>query len=119
LVGSTPNEPGSRAVIRKKELEVALEDEGALLFAEQLAAQVHDAVHCIAGKNEGLAIVLRHDRRSAGRACVISRIRKAREPLQEDFELEEHVDASRPADSREPLFARVGLLTPKSARIAQ
>jgi len=106
-------------VLRQEHLEVPLEDERALLLAEQQPAERDHALHAVARERQGLAVVLGDDRRLLRGARVVARVREAREPLQEHLELEERLLAAVLGQLRDPLIARVRLLAAQAARVPQ
>src|SRR5206468_5728653 len=77
LAHRAAHEPRPRAVVREELLEVALEDERALLLAEEHAAKPDDALHRLARVDERLAVVLSDDRGLLRRSGVVPRVGEA------------------------------------------
>ena len=101
-------------------LEVALEDERALALAQERAAERDHAVACrraraTSASRKSCATIGGATRR----ARVVARVREAREPLEEHLELEERLLAAALGEPRDPLVARLRLLAPQAARVAQ
>ena len=113
------DKPRARAVVGKHRLEVALKDERSVPLGEEESARLDDATQRLAHDRRVLAKVLGDDRRPARWARVVAGVREAREPLEQDLELEEVLDLSLDRKARQPGFARLGLLAPQAARIAQ
>jgi hypothetical protein len=68
---------------------------------------------------EGLAEVLGDDGGALGGAGVVARVREAGEPLEEDLELEEDFVLLVEREAREPRLARLRVLAPQAARVAE
>jgi hypothetical protein len=119
LRGCGVREARAAGVVGDDGLEVTLEDERAIAFELERAAERRDASHRFACERERVAKILCDDRRSTRRPRVIARIRKTREPFQKNFELEEVFFFSLGDESRDELLARRRLLATKTARVAQ
>ena len=66
-----------------------------------------------------LAEVLRHDGRLARRAGVVARVGEAGQALEQDLQLEEVLDLALERQPRQPRLARLRVLAPQPARVAQ
>jgi hypothetical protein len=100
----------ARVVFGQDGLEVAMEDEGAIGGAEQLARQRDGARQAIVKRRERRAQIERHDGGAARRAGVIARVREAGGRLEPHLELEQRFVAALELELGQPALALGALL---------
>ncbi len=96
-----------------------MKNESALAVDKQGAAVLRDADQRFTHQRRVFTEVLGDHGSLPWRTWMVSWVRKAGEPLEQDFELEEVLDFAVDLQVSQPCFARQGLFTAKATRFAQ